>query len=286
MLWTRFFHRRDSDAERARELHSYLQIETDENIARGLAPEEARYAARRKLGNPTLIREEVYVMNSIGFFETLGQDLRYALRMLRRNPASSALAVLSLALGIGGNAAMFSLVNAVLIQPLPYPDSGRLVRVTGYYPKGAAVALQESSRTMEIAPYSDDTDFNLTGRGEAIHLTGTAVASNLFQVLQATSQLGRVFRSGEDRAGQDNLVLLSHSLWQTKLGSDPGVLGRFITIDGAEDCPWVSALDSDQCRMTSMICASGPDHASAPEWLSFCAASSQCNRVILFCPFS
>ena len=232
MNFTRFFRRTQWHSERSRELQSYLQIETDENIARGLPPEEARYAAHRKLGNATLIREEVYIMNSIGFFETLGQDVRYALRMLRRNPAFSALAALSLALGIGGNAAMFSLVNGVLIQPLPYPDSGRLVRVTGYYPKGAAVALQERSRTMEIAPYSDDTDFNLTGHGEAIHLTGTAVAANLFRVLQATPELGRVFRVGEDRAGQDHLVLLSHSLWQTKFGGDPGVLGRFIDIDG------------------------------------------------------
>src|SRR2546426_12780936 len=108
MSWLRFFDRDRWDAERARELQAHLEIETGENIARGMTPDEARYAARRKLGNATLIREEIYRMNSIGFVETLWHDLRFGARLLRLNPGFA-----SLALGIGANAAIFQLIDAV-----------------------------------------------------------------------------------------------------------------------------------------------------------------------------
>ncbi|HEV2426458.1 MAG TPA: ABC transporter permease [Terriglobia bacterium] len=232
MNWTRFFRRKRWDAERFNELEAYVDIETDENMARGLSPEEARYAARRKLGNPALIREEIYTMNSLGFFEALRADLRYALRTLRRSPAFTLLAVASLALGIGGNAAIFSLLDGVLLRPLPYPELSRLVRVTDYYPQGALVALQQRSRTMDIAGFTTDSEFNLTGQGEAMRLVGSSVSSNLFTVLQSGPELGRIFRPGEDRPGQDRIALLSHELWEQKFGGDPGVIGRFITLDG------------------------------------------------------
>jgi len=232
MRWNRFFHRKTWDAERSRELQSYLETEIDENITRGFPPEEARYAARRKLGNPLLIREEIYVMNSLGFYETLAQDLCYAARALRRSPAFALLAVLSLALGIGGNAAIFSLLDRALLQPLPYPDPAGLVRVTDYYPQGVLRALQQQSRTMDIAGFTTDSEFNLTGQGEAMRLVGSSVSSNLFVVLQAGPEVGRIFRPGEDRPGQDRIALLSHALWMQKFGGNPSVIGRFITVDG------------------------------------------------------
>jgi predicted permease len=164
--------------------------------------------------------------------ERFWQDLRYAARMLRRSPGFTALAGLSLALGIGGNAAMFSLVNALLIRPLPYSQPERLLRITSVYPKAGLALFQQESRTMEVASVSADAEFNLTGEGEAARLAGSVASANLFSVLGAPVERGRAFEPGEDRPGRDGLVILSHSLWKTKFGGDPQVVGRMIALNG------------------------------------------------------
>ena len=160
------------------------------------------------------------------------QDLRYALRILRKNPGFTLVAVFSLALGIGGNGAMFSLVNNALVRPLPYPRPDSLMRVTESYPKGSIVALQEQGTTLEVAGYTIDSEFNLTGQGEAARLVGSQVTSNLFTLLGAPARIGRTFEAGEDLPTRDNLVVLSHALWRNRFASDPNIIGRPIAIDG------------------------------------------------------
>jgi len=159
-------------------------------------------------------------------------DVRYALRTLRKSPGFTAVAVLTLALGIGANTAIFSLVNGILVVPLTYRNPSELVSVTGSYPKGAFVAMREQIRTMDVATYAEGHEFNLTGFGEPVRLTGTMVSAELFSVLGANPELGRTFRSGEDLAGEDQYVILSHALWQQRFAGDPAIVGRVIDLEG------------------------------------------------------
>ena len=228
----RFFRRAQWDEERATELEDYLARERDDNIARGMTPDEAGHAARRKLGSPTRIREEIYEMNTIPFLDALWQDLRYSMRLLRRNPIFALTAILTLALGIGANAAIFSLVDGILLLPLPYTRPEQLVSVTGTYPRGAFVAMRDRIRTMDVAAYSEGHDLNLTGHDEPVRLTGTLVSAGFFTTLGVTTELGRTFRSGEDRAGADGSVILSHSLWEYRFNRDSAAVGRTIQLDG------------------------------------------------------
>jgi predicted permease len=226
---------RDTDLER--EVRAHLDLETEEQRDAGVSYEEARYAASRAFGNASLVKEDTRTAWRWTWLEDLAQDLRYGFRMLRANLGFTAVAALSLALGIGGNAAMFSLVDGVLLQPLPYPDAQRLVTPTGQYPKGAFVAIRERSKTMDVAAYTYSSDpqfcrFNLTGEGEAVRLLGSSVSANLFSVLAVGSELGRTFAAGDDQPGRDRLVVLSHALWRSKFASDPRIIGRSITIDG------------------------------------------------------
>jgi predicted permease len=160
-------------------------------------------------------------------------DLRYALRMLRKSPGFTAVAVLTLALGIGANTAIFSLVDGILLAPLPYAGPEQLTSVTGTYPRGAFAAMREQIHTMDVGAYAEGHEFNLTGLGEPVRLTGTLVSAELLSVLGARPELGRTFYPGEDRAGQDNFVILSHSLWEQRFDKDPAIIGRSVELEGA-----------------------------------------------------
>jgi putative ABC transport system permease protein len=227
MRWKK---QRDNDLER--ELRSHLEVETAEQREAGLPADQAGHAAQRALGNTTAIREEIREMWNLTSLERLAQDLRYAARMFVHNPAFVAIAVLSMALGIGGNAAVFSLVNTLLIRSLPYPQPDELLRITKVYPKAALPMFQEQSRAMDIASASPGSDFNLTGVGKTVRVLGSSVSANLFSVLRAPVTLGRAFETGEQRPGADRTVILSHGLWMTEFSSDPQIVGAMITLNG------------------------------------------------------
>jgi|1186.fasta_scaffold00343_2 putative ABC transport system permease protein len=159
------------------------------------------------------------------------QDVRFGLRQLRKSIGFTAIATFTLALGIGANTAIFSLVSGILLQPLPYPRPSELVSVRATYPKGAFVAMREQVHTMNVAAYAEGHEFNLTHVGEPVRLTGTAVSAELFSVLGTKPELGRTFASGEDAPGRDKYVLLSHELWQQRFGGDSSIVGRSIELE-------------------------------------------------------
>jgi putative ABC transport system permease protein len=241
MRWTRYLQRRVNDDELSREIEVHIDIETAENVARGMLPEEARYAAQRKLGSARRIREEVYSMNSIGFLETLAQDLKYALRMLRRSPGFAAITVLTLALGIGANTAIFSIVNAIFLRPLPFPHSDRIFVVdrVGNRLGGHSISMpiflawQRDSEMFEhFALLSWRGPATLSGvSGEAERVRSAGVSTDFFAMLGVQPAIGRDFRPEEGRVGGAHVAILSDSLWRTRFGGDPNLLGHAVRMD-------------------------------------------------------
>jgi predicted permease len=246
MSWTRFFRRKHWDEERARELDAYLEAETDENIARGMLPEEARYAAHRKLGNTTRIREEIYHMNSLGWIETLGQDIRFALRMLRKNLGFTTVAVLSLALGIGANSTIFSIVDSELLRPWPVRDPARLAMITTGGPKESDYYFtsypdyldirQQAGAFSDVVAYGNRAGFISGGAQRAgQELTVEVVSPNYFAALGVKALRGRTFSPPPGpAAAEGRSVVVSYHLWQRYFGGDPSLPGKTVLLDGKE----------------------------------------------------
>ena len=234
----RYFRRRRWDQERARELDAYLENEVLDNLSRGMTIEESRQTAHRKLGNTALIREEIYWMNSVTFLEIMWQDLRYAVRSLRKSPGFTTIAVASLALGIGANTAVFSIVHAVLLRALPYPAPEQLVRLVQSDGLFGAVTMAQYDFWRDHTPAfastagfrSGPTKF-LGSDSTPVSLNATTVTSDFFRTLGVTMQLGREFNSVETIFHGPPVVILSDGLWQRLFGSDRNVLGRPITLD-------------------------------------------------------
>jgi putative ABC transport system permease protein len=245
VLRDRFRALRDSDAvhhEIDEELRFHLDMKTEENIRKGMSPHEARVLAEQQFGRVTRIKELGYSVRGGGLMETLWQDLRYAIRMLRHDAAFTLVAVLTLALGIGMNTAIFSIVNAVLLQPLPFANADELV--TFYNTSGgeskfplspiAFLNLKRSNIVFtDVAALSNKGwPANLTGSGEAERLQGFQVSANLFSLLGVAPRHGRAFVEDEDRPGGNHVVVLSNELWQRRFGGDPQLFGQTITLNG------------------------------------------------------
>jgi predicted permease len=232
LRWRSLIGRREVERDLDDEIRDHIESRIESLIARGVPPDEARRRVRSEFGAVDLAKERCREAWPMHVVDTLANDLRYTIRTLRRSPAFTAVAILTLALGIGANTAVFSLVYNVLIARLPYPASGNLVSVTATYPNGAFAMMRDELRSMDVAVYAEGHRFTLSGHGQPLNVFGARISAELFAILGVEPELGRWPRPREDEAPRDRIVVLSHALWLRQFGGDPGVVGRSIAVDG------------------------------------------------------
>jgi predicted permease len=234
-----------SDHDLEREVASHLALLEAEHARRGLTLEAAHLAARRAMGSVALAKDLHRDARSFGWLEDAISDVKHSVRSLRRAPGFTAIAVLTLALGIGANSAIFSVVNTLLLRPLPFERSDRLVRVVMTVPAQTTgstvrrdpvrlsaaelVALRSGARTLSVVGVVEPTLMNLRGRDP--RLQGASVSAEFFEVLRARPLLGRVFTAADEAAGAPPVILLSYDTWRRHFGEDSQVIGRTVTFD-------------------------------------------------------
>jgi putative ABC transport system permease protein len=234
------FRTRRLDRELADEVRAHLELAERDAMASGLSPEEARRVARRHFGSIDVMTEVHRDRRSVRWMETLAKDCRYGLLLLKRDPGFAFIAISVMAIGIGANTAMFSLMDAVLLKPLPYPEPERIVRVweapTPTSRNGIStlnfVDWKRLSTSFEALSAVRGLNVALTGEGEPARLSGTLVSADYFDVFGVKAALGRTFLPGEDQPGASQVVVLSHAAWQARFGGDPSILNRPIMLDG------------------------------------------------------
>ena len=229
------FHASRRESDLAREIESHLALLEEDFERRGLPPDAARLAARRAYGGVAQAQELHRDARGFPRFEQVFKDARYGARTLLRAPVFSLVAVVTLALGIGANTAIFSVVNAVLLRPLPYHNADRLVVAlhSGTDPVGPAnyIDWRDQSRSFQTMAAAESWSVNLTGSEAPEHLLGLRVTPNLLPMLGVDPLLGRVFAAGEDRQGAEHEVVLSYGLWQRLFNGDANVLGKPVTLN-------------------------------------------------------
>ncbi len=250
MKWLRIFSDRvralrDRDAvigDIDEEMRLHVEMETGANIERGMSPAAAREAALRSFGNIGSLRDQAYEVRGGGMIETLWQDIKYAARGLAKHKAFTAVAVITLALGIGANTAIFSVVNELLLRPLPYADAERLVMLWEVTPEGRNQnttsranfrGWREQNTTFEKMSAFTDQRLNLTGVGEAEEITVQFATPELFDVLGVQPFVGRGMTAADGQAGASQVAILGYGIWQRRFGGDPTVVGKQITLNGA-----------------------------------------------------
>lgn len=249
MSWRRFLKRAWWDTERRRELQSYVDLETDDNIARGMSPSDARSAALRKLGNRALLLEEVYTMNTLGWLDTIWRDLRYGLRVLVRQPAFAVVAVLSLALGVGANTAIFQLIDTVRLRTLPVQapdqlarvsvdagDGGRTGRFTSRYSQltfPLYERIRDEQQSFSSLAAWGPMRVDLSTSGESRPAQGMWVSGNFFSTLGVAPAAGRLIGPEEDRPGCPTpAAVISYPFWQREYAGRTDIIGQSIRLDG------------------------------------------------------
>jgi putative ABC transport system permease protein len=245
MNWLKhLFSRRKLYNELAEEMREHLEEKIEELVDSGMSREEAAYTARREFGNVTLIEENGRKVWRWAPVEDFLMDVQFGLRMLRKNPGFTAVAVLTLAIGIAVNTTMFSAVNGWMLRPPNIKDPGRVVMILSTNPaKGLGwdqnpvsvpdfIAWREQNHAFEDMVASQGSDFALTGEGEPERLEGMRVSASYFNLLGVSAALGRNFLPGEDQPGHDQVVILSDGLWQRRFASNPKVLGEAVRLNG------------------------------------------------------
>ena len=232
--------RRGLHDDLSEEMRSHLDFLIEENIARGMTSEDARAAAKRHFGNQTAVRERAREAWQFPQFETILRDLRYGLRGIRKAPGFSLVVILTLALGIGANTAIFSVVYSVLLRPLPYPNGERLVELGESTPKVSGISVtwinfqhwrHENHSFVDMAGFHT-ADLTMTGRGDAVLTHAGVVTSSFFHLTGSRPLLGRLFTEADDRWGAAPTVLVTEEFWAKTLGGDPRVIGQALDLDG------------------------------------------------------
>jgi len=243
VLWMRLggvFSAGQENDEFDAEIASHLQMHIDDNLRAGMTAAQARRDALVKLGGVEQTRQAYRERRGLPWMETLAQDLRFALRLLAKSPGFTAVAIATLALGVGANTALFSVVNGVLLHPLPYPHADELVTVHASkqnFAEGSISYLnfrdwQRDNTTLAALAVSRGTGFSLTGMGDAEEMRGELVSSDFFPLLGVKPVIGRLFAPHEDEIGREPLAMISEGFWQRKFGSRPDAPGKVLTLDG------------------------------------------------------
>ncbi len=241
VVWKlRSLFRRQDDVDFQAEMATHVSLLAERYARQGMSPEEAACAARRQFGNTTLLQEDRRAMQTFPALEELWRDLRYAARVLKKSPSFTAAVVLTLALSIGANTAVFSVVSGVLLRPMPFQQPERLMmledRWLPRFPSFEAnpqefQVWREQSRAFEQLAAFAPMAFNLTGDGRPERISGARVSANLLSVLGVNPLVGRGFHADEDHEGSDRVVLVGNSLWRRRFGADPQVVGRVLTLN-------------------------------------------------------